>query len=84
MNPLELARKAPRKPGNALSRIHTVRTRDGGKKTFKYSRGQAIKLMCVECLGWETHPKECTSPLCPLYVFRGSTMASQEGEKEDG
>lgn len=56
---------------------HTVRTRDGGTKAIKAGRKQAILLMCVECLGWETHPRDCTSRLCPLYPYRGITHASQ-------
>ena len=63
---------------------HTVRTRDGGLKTLKCGRKQAIFLCCTECLGWEDHPRDCTSPLCPLYPFRGLTMASQKGDKRAG
>ena len=71
---LEAARKAPRAPSR---RTHTVRTKDGGQKALNYGRKQAILLHCTECLGWEIHPRDCTSPLCPLYPFRGQTMASQ-------
>ncbi len=60
--------------------LHTVRTRDGGTKAIKYGRKQAILLLCTECLGWEDHPKDCTSPLCPLFPFRGITMASQRSK----
>jgi hypothetical protein len=72
------AKKRPRSSSTAL---HTVRTRDG--LTKKYGRKQAIYLACTECLGWEHHPSECTSPLCPLYPFRGITMASQRGTKKE-
>ena len=60
--------------------VHTVRTRDGGAKAIKYGRKQAILLMCMECLGWEGNPENCTSSLCPLFPFRGTTMASQRGK----
>ena len=76
---------APGAPRNArVSTLvtHTVRTRDFGTKTLKYGRKQAIYLMCVECQGWENHPNDCTSPLCPLFPFRGSTMASQHSKKQ--
>ena len=55
---------------------HTVRTRDGGTKTFqKYTKGMAMKLMCTECLGWEREKGErCTSPLCPLFPFQKHTQ----------
>jgi len=59
---------------------HTVRTRDGGQKRLKCGRKQAILLMCTECLGWEHHPKDCPCTLCPLYPFRGITLASQRGD----
>ena len=65
---------------------YTVRTKDGGTKALKYGRKQAILLMCMECMGWEDHPHDCTSPLCPLYPFRGVTLASQysgEGETHE-
>jgi hypothetical protein len=57
--------------------VHPVRTSSGGKRTLKYGGKQAIRLKCTECLGWETHPRECTGVLCPLYPFRGSTRASR-------
>lgn len=57
--------------------LHTIKTRDGGTKAIKYGRKQAIFLMCTECLGWEQHPKNCTALRCPLYPFRGFTLASQ-------
>jgi hypothetical protein len=65
--------------------VHTVRTRDGGRKCLKYGRKLAILLTCTECLVWGDHPRGCTSPLCPLFQFRGLTMASQiqMGKKDD-
>ena len=60
---------------------HTVRTKDGGKKALKCGRKLAIRLFCTECLGWDSHPADCTSPLCPLFPFRGITQASLRGDK---
>jgi len=37
------------------------------------TRSLAIKAFCTECLGFETHPKDCESVNCPLYLFRGKT-----------
>jgi hypothetical protein len=32
---------------------------------------QAIKAMCMECIGWEAREVAlCTSPACPLYLHR--------------
>jgi hypothetical protein len=52
---------------------HTVRTGDGKTRTLEpYFRSTAIKAYCTECLGFEGHAKDdCTSPLCPLYPYRG-------------
>jgi len=62
-----------------VSMTHTVRTRDGATVALDgYTRSKAIKAMCSECMGWEAHPKrDCTSPLCPLYPYRGRTLATQ-------
>jgi len=79
LTPLEKARLAPK---GSQRRSNTIRTKDGGFTTIKYSRKDAIYLCCMECLGWDTHPKDCTSPHCPLFPFRGATMKSQHGDKE--
>ena len=62
---------------------HAVRTKDGGQKRIKpYTRGLAIRVMCTECLGFEGNPStDCTSPLCPLYVYRKRTLCTQKGDK---
>jgi len=72
-----------KKAKRSTMRENTIRTRDGGTKAIRYGRRQAIALMCTECLGWEGDPKECTSPMCPLYPFRSRTMASQRAEEEE-
>jgi len=43
-------------------------------------RKLAIRLFCTECLGWGDDPATCTAPLCPLYPFRGKTLASQHAD----
>lgn len=30
----------------------------------------AIRAHCLECLGWETDPKDCTATSCWLYPWR--------------
>lgn len=69
--------KKPSKPRPVVT--HTVRTKDGGRKTMKITRGLAIKLHCTECMG-DNHPSDCTSKLCPLHPFRGITRAAMKGE----
>jgi hypothetical protein len=74
------AMKAGRKAAAGKTRKesgHTVRTADGGTiQIANLSRGRAIKLFCTECLGWETHPKDCTATNCALFPFRGRTLAA--------
>ena len=56
---------------------HTVRTRDGGKKTFdNLTRNKAIAMHCTECMGWGDNPKTCTSPNCALFPFRKKTEST--------
>ena len=61
---------------------HTVRTRDNKTKEIdNYTRGQAIKIMCSECMGWgDGHPNDCTSPLCPLFPYRGKSHKAYHSE----
>jgi len=75
--------KEQQKDTNAQRVLHTVRTRDGGKRMLKITRKTAIKIFCTECLGWEHHPDDCTSPLCPLFPFRGRTEATLMGNVEE-
>ena len=61
---------------------HKVRTADGGAVELpRYGRQLAIRAMCSECMGWESHPKDCTATLCPLYPFRGKTLRTRKGSK---
>lgn len=51
---------------------HSVRNKQGEQVTIpNYTRSKAIRAFCTECLGWETHPSECTHETCPLYPYRG-------------
>ena len=64
-----------------MATSHTIRTKDGSTVTIdNYGRTTAIKAFCSECFGWEGHPKnECTSPLCPLYPYRGQIRPNSMG-----
>ena len=64
-------------PGK-FNRVGKVRTRSGKIIELSMSARDAIRAHCTECLGWETHPKDCTAPLCPLYEFRGKTLATND------
>ena len=57
---------------------HTVRHKDGGTVTIKnYSMAKAIKICCVDCLGYESDPKQCIDKLCPLFPYKGSIMVTK-------
>lgn len=37
----------------------------------KITRAQAIKLFCIECMGFQKSlVKDCSDPACPLWPFR--------------
>lgn len=60
---------------------HTVRTADGGRRTFaRWGRKLAMTAFCTSCLGWEADPATCTAPLCELYPYRARTRATARGE----
>jgi hypothetical protein len=70
---------------------HTVRHHDGGEiEVLQYSPRKAIKLMCSECLGWESEPgktmeqtvQDCTAKLCPLYPHRGAYRPKRMTDEE--
>ena len=65
-------------------RKHTVRDSAGGLVEIgKYTRGKAIKLMCTECMGHKASDvKDCQSPNCPLFPFRGPSRAAYASDEE--
>ena len=51
--------------------LHEIRKDGkGNMKTIKLTARRAIIEHCKECFGWETNPRECTSPNCALFPFR--------------
>jgi hypothetical protein len=59
-----------------------IRGIDGVPIEVSLSRTTAIKVFCTECMGDGENPKECTSPLCPLFLFRGKSMISRGKRKK--
>ena len=56
---------------------HTIRTKDGQMKTVKINPLNAIKLHCIECMGFDYKEVTlCTAIHCPLYPFRKGTPKS--------
>lgn len=63
---------------------HTIRHKDGGTVEVKnMTRNDAIKLMCTECMGWESLPSDCTSRFCPLFPYRGRKLTSVLAKKSE-
>ena len=51
---------------------HAIRKNGQGEmKVVKLTARRAIQENCKECLGWEVNPKDCSSPHCALFPFRG-------------
>lgn len=48
-------------------------------KVVRLTRKRAQNIFCTQCLGFETHPEDCTSVFCPHYPFRKRTLACHEG-----
>jgi hypothetical protein len=58
---------------------HTIR-KWNGTRTVSLTPIRAIKLHCIECMGFQAREVEhCTAPLCPLYPFRMGTNPSLKG-----
>ena len=56
--------------------LHTFRSRNGVETKSIY-RSKAIRLFCMECMGYEFfNVRACTDRLCPLFPFR---MGNEKG-----
>ena len=50
---------------------HQIRTGTGGVREVEVTPKRAIRLMCIECMGFsKTEPAHCTNSYCPLYPYR--------------
>lgn len=57
---------------------HQMRDRNGDLVVMRgFTRGKAIKAFCTQCLGFETHPKDCTATECALYPYRGKIYVQE-------
>jgi len=65
------ARKPSPKPVIKSTIPHEIITRSGGARAVKLTKGDAIKLFCTQCMGYESNPQNCTAKRCPLYLYRG-------------
>ena len=61
---------------------HVVRSADKRYVAIPATRRSCMAAMCMECMGWESDPKDCTAPLCPLYPFRRRTLATHKGTQD--
>lgn len=65
--------------------VHTIRHKDGGTvPVSQFYRQKAIATFCSECMEWETDPKDCTSPLCPLFPYRAKSLHAVLPRKPGG
>ena len=59
---------------------HTIRSKDGGTRIVNLTPLKAIRLQCIECMGFSTiEPKNCTSPLCTHFPYREGDNPERKG-----
>ena len=59
---------------------HIIRNKEGKLVVVKLTFAKAIKLFCIECMGFQQQEvKNCTSILCPLYKYK--TGVEEKGTK---
>jgi len=58
-----------------MAKSHKIKDPDGNLVSVSLTPARAIKSFCTECFGFEGNPKECTSSSCPLFPFRGKSLA---------
>jgi hypothetical protein len=71
-----MATKKPEVKLETIPNKPPVRTRSTKPKSAraKITRAQAIKLFCVECMGYNRHfVKFCKSEVCPLWPYRSGS-----------
>ena len=50
---------------------HDIHDGKGGKITVKTSPIKAIRLFCIECMGYQVAEiPRCSAPLCPLFPYK--------------
>lgn len=64
-----------------MAKNHSIRTPEGGLMEVTLTPSLAIKCFCTECMGWDSKPGDCTAQNCPLFPFRGKSLAYR-GKRE--
>lgn len=60
---------------------HRIRTKEGGTKKVSLTPIKAIRLQCIECMGFSIYePVKCSSPLCSLYPYRVGKNPGHKGK----
>lgn len=60
---------------------HEIRNKDGGTKIARLTPIKAIRLFCLECVGWSAYEvKDCTSKLCLLHPYRFGKIPGHKGK----
>jgi hypothetical protein len=59
---------------------HEIRNKVEGTEVVLLTPIKAIRLNCLECICWvPSEVKNCTSKLCPLYLYRFGTNPERAG-----
>lgn len=65
-----------------MSTYHTVRDKNGKPVKVKLTFAKAIKLFCIECMGFQQQEvKKCVDTLCPLFKHK-TGVEEKETKKE--
>ena len=60
---------------------HEIRSPDGGTRTVNLTPIKAIRLFCLECMGWSAYEvKDCVSELCTLHSYRFGKIPGHKGK----
>ena len=50
---------------------HTIKAEKGTRVVKDYTRKKAIRLFCIECMGFQVgEVNKCCAPTCPLFPYR--------------
>ncbi len=59
---------------------HPIRTKDGETRIVNLTPLKAIRLQCIECMGFSVYESaNCTSPLCSLFPYREGDNPERKG-----
>jgi hypothetical protein len=66
-----------------MSIKHDIHDGKGGKRAVKTTPPKAIRLFCLECMGYQqAEITRCSAPLCPLFPYKMGSANKSVSEKQ--